>query len=56
MLSVHASVIEEMKDGEFQILFFSPECLLTDLDWRDMLHSKVFQEQLVGFIVDEAHV
>ncbi len=53
--SAHAPVIEEIKDGKFQVLFFSPECLLTELDWRDVLHSKVFQEQLAGFIVDEAH-
>ncbi len=44
--SAHAPVIEEIKDGKFQVLFFSPECLLTELDWRDVLHSKVFQEQL----------
>ncbi len=53
--SAHAPIIEEIKDGKFQVLFFSPECLLTELDWRDVLHSKVFQEQLAGFIVDEAH-
>ncbi len=51
--SAHAPVIEEIQDGKFQVLFFSPECLLTELDWRDALHSKVFQEQLAGFIVDE---
>ncbi len=53
--SALAPVIEEIKDRKFQVLFFSPECLLTELDWRDVLHSKVFQEQLAGYIVDEDH-
>ena len=47
--------MEDIKDGKFQVLFFSPECLLTELDWRDVLHSSVFREQLVAFVVDEAH-
>ena len=51
----HQSVVEDIKDGKFQVLFFSPECLLTELDWRDVLHSSVFREQLVAFVVDEAH-
>ncbi len=31
--SALARVIEEIKDRKFQVYFFSPECLLTDLDW-----------------------
>ena len=47
----HQSVVEDIKDGKFhQVLFFSPECLLTELDWRDVLHSSVFREQLHGCI------
>ena len=46
---------EEIKQGQFNILFFSPECLLKQLNWRDMLHSPVYQEQLVAFVFDEAH-
>lgn len=49
------SVAEEIKQGKYAVLFFSPECLLTELDWRDVLQSAIFQEQLVGFIIDEAH-
>ena len=51
----NTAVGEVIKQGQFNILFFSPECLLTQLDWRDMLHSPVYQEQLVAFVIDEAH-
>ncbi len=33
----------------------SPEALLCDDRWRDMLVSPVYQENLVALIVDEAH-
>ena len=41
--------------GNFQLFFLSPESLLTDGRWRDMLQSVVYQERLVGLLVDEAH-
>ena len=46
---------EDIKQGKYSMLFFSPECLLTVIDWRDMLHSPIYREQLVAFVVDEAH-
>ena len=48
-------VMEQIKRGYYEILFISPERLLTCSDWRDMLQSPVYKEQLVGVIVDEAH-
>ena len=47
--------IEKVKRGEYEVLFFSPENLLTNVDWRDVLQSPTFQERLVAFVVDEAH-
>ena len=32
-----------------------PESLLTDDRWRDMLQNSVYQERLVGLVVDKAH-
>ena len=29
--------------------------MLTDVEWRDVLQPPIFQERLVGYIVDEAH-
>ena len=40
--------------GHFQIIFMSPEALLTDMRWHDMLLSPVYANHLVG-LVDEAH-
>ena len=47
--------IEKIKHGHYSILFFSPECLLKDIEWRDMLQSCVYKQHLVAFVVDEAH-
>ena len=47
--------VAEIHEGQYQVIFFSPELLLTDETWRDMLQSPVYREHLVGFIIDEAH-
>jgi len=48
--------IRKVYEGEYQLVFISPESLLTDSTWRDMLQTPVYQERLIAFIVDEAHV
>ena len=45
----------EICDGKFQLVYMSPESLLTNATWRDMLQSDVYQTNLVAFVVDEAH-
>ena len=47
--------IGEVCSGKYQLVYMSPESLLTDERWRDMLLSPVYHENLVGLIVDEAH-
>ena len=42
-------------DGKYQMLYFSPELLLTNPVWRDMLQSDVYCRNLVAFVIDEAH-
>ena len=42
-------------DGIYQLFFLSPEALLTNDTWRDMLLSPVYQENLVAVVIDEAH-
>lgn len=42
-------------EGKYQIVYMSPEALLTDMRWRDMLLSPTYINNLVGLIVDEAH-
>ena len=33
----------------------SPESILRQLIWREMLRNEVYQENLVAFVIDEAH-
>jgi superfamily II DNA helicase RecQ len=42
-------------DGKYQLVYLSPEALLTNMTWRDMLQSPVYQQNLVALVVDEAH-
>ena len=52
-------VVEELHEGLYQVhvhvVFFSPESLLTVEMWRDMLQTDVYRDNIVGFMVDEAH-
>ena len=41
--------------GQYQLLFIRPELLIMNLQWREMLRSEVYQQNLVGLAVDEAH-
>ena len=43
-----------IKNGEFQIIFISPEALIL-LKWRNILSTRVYRDNLVVFVVDEAH-
>ena len=38
-----------------QLIYVSPETLLTDREFRDILESPVIQESIKVLIVDEAH-
>lgn len=42
-------------DSVYQLVYISPEALLTNDTWREMLLSPVYQENLVAVVVDEAH-
>ena len=41
--------------GNFQLVFFSPESLLSGHRWRELLQVEPYRSNLVAFIVDEAH-
>ena len=44
-----------VREGAYQLIYLSPESLLCVLQWREMFRSSVYQENLIGMIVDEAH-
>ncbi len=45
----------KIKNGEVQLMFTSPDALFTSSHWLNILSSDIFQNHLVGFIIDEAH-
>lgn len=56
--AVNSSTTPEMKagvlKGEYGLIFFTPELLL-ERRWRDVLHSKPYDQRVRAFVVDEAH-
>ena len=47
--------LKNVKTGNVQLLYISPESLLRNPQWRDMLLCSVYQDNLVAFVVAEAH-
>ena len=47
--------IDSVKKGHAQLVFISPESLLSNPQWRDMLLLPVYRTKVVALIVDEAH-
>ena len=47
--------VDLIRNGQYQILFISPELLLVNLTWRDMIRSYTYMHNLVAFVVDEVH-
>ena len=48
-------VIKCIHRGEYQLVLISPESIISNLYWREMLRTQVYQQNLVAFAVDEAH-
>ena len=44
-----------VQQGCCQIVFFSPESLLSGSHWRKMLHNELYYDHTVAFTIDEAH-
>ena len=47
--------VRGIKEGTSQLIFMSPESLLNNRRWRDVLLSRVFTDNLVCIAIDEAH-
>ena len=48
-------VEHQIKNGEYQLVFVSPEAILVRSKWRRMLGNGIYQDKLVGLVIDEAH-
>lgn len=42
-------------NGDIQLMYISPECLLLNRKYRCMLTTTPYQKKLKAFVVDEAH-
>ena len=56
-LQQDVDALEGVKKGQFQLLYMyiSHESLLCNPQWCELLLSKVYSENLVALVVDEAH-
>ena len=41
--------------GQYQLVYFTPEALVLSRSWRRVLNSCVYEEHLKALIIDEAH-
>ena len=48
-------VKNQVVKGNFQMVYFSPESLLSGHRWRELLQDEPYRSNVVAFIVDEAH-
>ena len=52
--SVGEGKMQDVLDGLYDLVFISPEQLLTKWCWREVLHSELYLN-MMAFVVDEAH-
>ena len=48
-------VLSGVMAGDYQLVFFTSEILLTKSKWRDMLLGEVYKNRIKALAVDEAH-
>ena len=49
------SLRKEVQEGEYKLVYITPELLITGSAWRKMLVGELYSERLMAFVVDEAH-
>ena len=48
-------IIQQVLNGDYIVVFGSPECLLSTTIWRGIFTCETFREMLIGVSIDEAH-
>ena len=48
-------MMQDVMQGAYQAVFFTPEMLMGKKRWRQMLLNDVYSSRLRVFVVDEAH-
>ena len=49
------SIKQQIRHGNYQILFLSSEALFSSTEWRRLLSTDHYKHNLVALVVDEAH-
>ena len=49
------SVAADVRQGKFQLMFVSPESVIRNSLWKEILTSEFYKDSLVALVVDEAH-
>ena len=52
---IDKSVITRVIKGDIQLVYISPESLVCNPVYRNMLLSPTYKEKLVALVIDEAH-
>ena len=47
--------LQKIIKGDMNIVYSSPEAMLTNDEWREMVCSPIYQQSVVAVAVDEAH-
>ena len=50
------SILQDVREGIYSLVYASPECLLGKEIWRTILCSDEFREHCIGVGYDEAHI
>ena len=51
----NVSILDGVTNGEFQLIFFTPEAILNHKRWHNLLCTNVYKERLQVVVIDEAH-
>ena len=52
---IRKCLLKRVLNGKVQLILITPEIIVQNPMFRNMLVSKVFKEKLVALVVDEAH-
>ena len=50
------SILKDVREGVYSLVYASPECLLGKNAWRWILCSDEFRDHFIGVAYDEAHI
>ena len=49
------TILDGVARGLYQLVFFTPEMLITNKRWRRVIESDAYAQRLKAFVIDEAH-